>query len=92
MISEALNRVSKNYLDAKLNSMSSSSLAPFINKISKEIVKPRIKKNREHYKYRSSCGQHSNWADVPWIATCTASVVPLVKIPDSVSGATAAIV
>ena len=44
MISEALNRVSKNYLDAKLNSMSSSSLAPFINKISKEIVKPRIKK------------------------------------------------
>ena len=68
MISEALNRVSKNYLDAKLKSMSSSSLAPFINKISKEIVKPKIKKNREHYKYRSSCGQHSNWADVPWIA------------------------
>ena len=68
MISEALIRVSKNYLDAKLNSMSSSSLAPFINKISKEIVKPKIKKNREHYKYRSSCGQHSNWADVPWIA------------------------
>ena len=68
MISEALNRVSKNYLDAKLKSMSSSSLAPFINKISKEIVKPKVKKNREHYKYRSSCGQHSNWADVPWIA------------------------
>ena len=44
MISEALIRVSKNYLDAKLNSMSSSSLAPFINKISKEIVKPKIKK------------------------------------------------
>ena len=44
MISEALTRVSKNYLDAKLNSMSSSSLAPFINKISKEIVKPNIKK------------------------------------------------
>ena len=68
MISEALSRVSKNYLDAKLKSMSSSSLAPFINKISKEIVKPKVKKNREHYKYRSSCGQHSNWADVPWIA------------------------
>lgn len=68
MISKALERVSLEYLEAKKTSMKANSLALFINKISKEIVKPKIKKNREHYKYTSSCGQHSNWASVPWIA------------------------
>ena len=68
MIATALTRISSNYLDAKMGSMKDSSLAPFINKVSKEIIKPKIKKNKEHFKYRSSCGQHSNWADVPWIA------------------------
>ena len=65
MIATALTRISSNYLDAKMGSMKDSSLAPFINKVSKEIIKPKIKKNKEHFKYRSSCGQHSNWAEAP---------------------------
>ena len=68
MIATALTRISSNYLDAKMGSMKDSSLDPFINKVSKEIIKSKIKKNKEYFKYRSSCGQHSNWADVPWIA------------------------
>ncbi len=68
MIAKALTRISSNYLNAKTGSMKDSSLASFINKVSKEIIKPNIQKNNEHFKYRSSCGQHSNWADVPWIA------------------------
>ena len=48
--------------------MKDSSLAPFMNSVSKEKIKPNVKKNKDHYKFRSSCGQHSNWADVPWIA------------------------
>ncbi len=46
MISKALTRISSNYLDAKSGSMKDSSLAPFINKVSKEIIKPNIKKIR----------------------------------------------
>ena len=46
MIATALTRISSNYLDAKMGSMKDSSLAPFINKVSKEIIKPKIKKIR----------------------------------------------
>ena len=68
MIKEALIKISSNYLDAKIGAMKNSALAPFINSVSKEKIKPHVKKNNDHYKFRSSCGQHSNWADVPWIA------------------------
>jgi len=68
MIKEALIRISSNYLNAKMGAMKDSSLAPFMNSVSKEKIKPNVKKNKDHYKFRSSCGQHSNWADVPWIA------------------------
>ena len=51
-----------------MGAMKDSSLAPFMNSVSKEKIKPNVKKNKDHYKFRSSCGQHSNWADVPWIA------------------------
>ena len=68
MIKEALLRISSNYLNAKMGAKKDSSLAPFMNSVSKEKIKPNVKKNKDHYKFTSSCGQYSNWADVPWIA------------------------
>ena len=68
MISKALTKISAGYIEAKTGSMKTSALAAFIRSTSKEIIKPKVKKNKEHFNYRSSCGQHANWADVPWIA------------------------
>ena len=68
MISKTLKEISSNYIQAKTGPMTSSKLAELIRNAAKNILKPAVKKNSDYFKYRSSSGQHANWADVPWLA------------------------
>ena len=74
MISKALQEIASNYLEAKSGPMASSKLAEFIRNSAKNILKPAVQKNSEYFKYRSSSGQHANWADVPWLAILDPSI------------------
>lgn len=74
MISSALKEIASNYLEAKSGPMASSKLAEFIRNAAKNILKPAVKKNSDYFKYRSSSGQHANWADVPWLAILDPSI------------------
>ena len=73
MISIALKEIASNYIEAKAGPMASSKLAEFIRNAAKNYLKPTIIKNQDYFKYRGS-GQHSNWADVPWLAVLDPAV------------------
>jgi len=68
MISKTLKEIASNYIEAKAGPMTSSKLAELIRNAAKNVLKPAVKKNGDYFKYRSSSGQHANWADVPWLA------------------------
>ena len=67
MISATLKEISSRYLDEKNTPIANNKFAAFVRDVAKENIKPKVKKNREHFFYKSSPGRPPHWAEVPWI-------------------------
>jgi 5-methylcytosine-specific restriction protein A len=67
MISGAFKEISSKFVDEKNGPIASNPFADYVRKVSEQILKPVVKKKREHFIYKSSPGRPPNWASVPWL-------------------------
>lgn len=68
MLSEAIKKISSNYLDEKSKAFANNELASFIRNSGKNIIEPNLSKYKDTFILKGSPGQMNTWADVPWIA------------------------
>ena len=68
MLSEAIKKISSNYLEEKNKAFANNELASFIRNSGKNIIEPNVLKYKDSFVFKGSPGQMNTWADVPWIA------------------------
>ena len=74
MISEVLKEISSKFLDQKNTPIANNEFADFARKAAEISIKPKVKKNRNHFIFKSSSGRLPNWTAVPWIGVYDPSI------------------